>query len=147
MQRVNRHIHCSEETPNVVALHIGNWIPLHQAPSPTFQTLENRINLDNGDLWSSSRRLILALAGYPCAQPLECPPQRPNLPHTAALLVAIFIEREKPLASNQSLYFSSIWKHVFNTDPIPLLHFVKEFISLRVQPPGVQAEYPERPSR
>lgn len=99
--------------------------------------------LNNGYARPGARGLVLPLPGDPGLEALEGPPQRPNLPHPAALLVSVLVEREEALAPHKVLHLAGLWEHVLDVDTVVLLHLVEEFVCLWVQPPRVKAEHPE----
>src|SRR5262249_28250217 len=70
--------------------------------------------------------------------------QRFNLPNTAALLVAVDVEREQPLIPHQRLYRLGLRKDHVDRDVVVRADFFDELIRLGVETTGVEDEDLER---
>ncbi|KAF5763414.1 hypothetical protein HanXRQr2_Chr15g0679921 [Helianthus annuus] len=132
VQRVNRHFHGPKEVPHIVTGYISHRVPLHQATRATIQPFKNRIHLNNRNLRSSPGRLVFSLTRDPSPQTLQRPPQRSHLPHTAAFLMTVFIERKQTFRSNQSLHFNSVGEHVFDPNAVVFLNCIEKLVCFRV---------------
>ena len=62
-----------------------------------------------------------------------------DLPHAAALLVAVLVEGEHALLTDQVHGLLGVWECVLDFDAVVLLNSVEHAVCLRVQPPSVQA--------
>mmetsp|Transcript_26224 Transcript_26224/g.45115 ORF Transcript_26224/g.45115 Transcript_26224/m.45115 type:complete len:310 (-) Transcript_26224:173-1102(-) len=145
VQRVVRNLEHADGIPNVVAGRVGQRVVLNQVAAVL--ALEGGVELHDRDGGARSRRLVLALARDPRLQRRKVLPQRLDLADAAALVVAIFVEREHALFADQFLDGGSLREGILDVNAVVLLNLIEELIRLRMQASGVQAEDSEGKSR
>lgn len=93
--------HHPQKVPDLGTRHVRQRVKLDQRAGPPGGPLEHRVDLHDRDGLPRARGLVLALAGHPRRQRLELPAQGLHPPHAAALGVAVFVEGEHTLLSDE----------------------------------------------
>src|SRR5438552_2156601 len=138
VQLVVRHVLFADMAPDVGERPAGQRVALQQGRAGVAG--EVRVGLDLRNARTSRRTLIGALPGDPGVEARELALERLDLAHLAALLVAVLVEAEGPLASHQILDLDEVGERHVDHDAVVLAHRLEEAVSLGVQPPGVEAE-------
>lgn len=132
MELVCGDAHHAEEVPDLGTRYIGKRVVFHQRSWSAGKSIEYRVDLDDGYSLTGSWGLILTLSSDPSVELSELASQRTNFTYSAAFTMAVFIEREHSLGTDEFHGFLGIREGVFNVDLVMLFNSVEELVGFGI---------------